>query len=155
MSRHKNCQGELVHLILKGQVSPPDTPPLTLETSTACKHGAGIIKMKDAESLRVKTTYGLEVFAPGLPQAPRVSPIILQVSQDVYNSLQGLPVLVKNTLTWRLLIRDQSFLILACRLHKQGLQNANYVLSIKSRMAINLCAVQKRPAGSLITAFFQ
>lgn len=57
-----------MHLLLKGEVSPPDTHSFILETATAHKHGVGIIKMKDTESLRVRTTHGLEVPPPGLPQ---------------------------------------------------------------------------------------
>ena len=73
----KTFRGELVHLMLKGQVSFPDMPPFTLETSNARKRGAEIIKVKGAEALRVRTTHGPEdnTLVLGLRQTLRASRI--------------------------------------------------------------------------------
>ena len=55
-------------MLLKGEASLPDTHSFALKTPMGHKHGVGIIKMKDAESLRVRTTQGLDVHLPGLSQ---------------------------------------------------------------------------------------
>lgn len=68
-----------MQLLLKGEVSPPDTHSFILETATAHKHGAGIKKMKDTESLRVRTTDGLE--AP--PAGPTSDPVVSRVTVSV------------------------------------------------------------------------
>lgn len=72
-------------MLLKGEVSPPDTHSLILETATAHKHGAGIIKMKDTESLRVRTTQGLEAHPP---PGPTSDPVVSRVTVSVSRCLQ-------------------------------------------------------------------
>ena len=88
------------------------------------KHGAGIIKMKDAESLRFRTTQGLDVHLPGLSQT-----LQFRVTGSVSRcSSQGLPVLVKFILTG--CFREQNVPILSSLLHSQVLQNVKCVLLV-------------------------
>lgn len=108
-------------------------------------------KMKDTASLRVRTTYGLEVPPLGQPQLLQHL-ALLWVSEDVCNSWQGLPVLLKSTLLQYFIIRDENFPRLSCLLHHQVGQNVKGALSIKSSMATDLCTVWKGPSRSSITA---